>query len=119
MNNITIEFGMTKATMAQACVAGLKVDEIIDKPVKLIGHGSYVDGILNNETGEVEQRVVNVFAVEDGGARQVVSSPSPTLSDAYDTISDLYEDEKKDLTVVFTHGKSNAGRKFLTMYPAE
>lgn len=123
MKDVKIIFGITKAGLVRAGVASKKPETIADKIVSLTGIGSYVDNVVNQETGETEEKVITVVGYkDDNGLMDYVSSPSETLKSAIELLTETYTVDElngKDLKVMFTLLKSNSGRKFITMFPAE
>lgn len=121
MKNVNIKFGISKAKLVQAGVASKKPEEIMDSEVTLTGLASFVDNVQNQETGEIEEKEISVIAYEKDGTKGIVSSPSDTLRNCISLLIETYSVEELEagLPVVFEYGKSNSGRKFITMYPVE
>lgn len=116
MKNINVVFGMTKGDMVTSCLSSEKADSVIDGVFTLYGYGTFEDEVTNPETGAKENKIISALKLRSDEDEEIlVASPSETLGSALCCIREIYGEEMQGLTVSLTYGKSNAGRKFLTM----
>lgn len=121
MKNVNIIYGISKAGLVRAGVASKKPETIKGNIVNLTGVGFFDDDVVNQETGEIENKTITVLAYEQDGKKDFVSSPSETLRNAITLLLETYDKAELEagIPIMIDTGKSNAGRTFLTAYPVE
>ena len=110
---------MTKKDLFNAKVSSDKAESYIDKDLKVNGLAIYEDQVTRDDGTVEDANIAVISATLTDGSDVVIASPSATLVDAVVKLSDLLEDSLSDgteLHVVIKERKSNAGRKYYTLY---
>ena len=110
---------MTKKDLFNAKVSSDKAEGYIDKDLKVNGLAIYEDQVTRDDGTVEDANSAVIAATHTDGSDVVIASPSATLVDAVEKLSELLEDslsDGKELHVVIKERKSTAGSKYHTLY---